>query len=156
MTQDNSQTGEAMTFGRPFEMTDIIQSIAIEGHNAWLGLRHHGDSDEWVELALPWKPELVADEVSGMRASGPIISLMDNAMGIAVWKRRGFFIPHVTTDLRVDYLRDAGPGLTLIGRGECFKLTRSFAFVRGIAYDESPDDPVASVVGSFMLVGESK
>ena len=50
--------------------------------------------------------------------------------------------------------RLAGP-TTVIGRGECYKMTRNFAFVRGIAYDESIDDPLAHVVGSFILVGEA-
>ena len=57
-----------------------------------------------------------------------------------------------TLDLRVDYLRPATPGRTVIGRGECLKVTRSIAFVRGIAYDETPDDPLAHVAGTFMLM----
>ncbi len=42
----------------------------------------------------------------------------------------------------------------MIGRGECLKLTRSIAFVRGIAYDETPDDPLAHVAGTFMLMDQ--
>jgi len=56
----------------------------------------------------------------------------------------------VTLDLRVDYLRPAVPERTVIGRGECYRLTRSIAFVRGIAHDGDPNDPVAHVAGTFI------
>lgn len=138
--------------GAPFAFETVTDMMGIMGHSAWLGMVHHAEGPDWVELALPWKAELAADAESGVLASGPIISLMDNATGIAVWKRRGMFLPQVTVDLRVDYMRPARPGRTVIGRGECYRLTRSFAFVRGVAYDETIDDPVAHVVGSFILV----
>ena len=69
---------------------------------------------------------------------------------VAVWLKRGVFEAHVTLDLRVDYLRPAVPERTVIGRGECYRLTRSIAFVRGIAHDGDPDDPVAHVAGTFI------
>lgn len=149
-------TPSILPFGAPFDLAMVADTMRLMGHSGWLEMRHHGEGPDWVELALPWKAELVADAASGVLASGPIISLMDNATGIAVWKKRGFFLPQVTVDLRVDYMRAARPGRTVIGRGECYKLTRSIAFVRGTAYDEHIDDPVAHVVGSFILVGEAR
>jgi acyl-coenzyme A thioesterase PaaI-like protein len=83
-------------------------------------------------------------------ASGPIIALLDMATSVGVWMKRGGFLPHATLDLRVDYLRPAVPGRTVIGRGTCYRVTRSVAFVRGIAHDGEPDDPVANVTGTFM------
>lgn len=139
--------------GAPFDFATVTEAMQTMGHSAWLDMKHHAEGPDWVELALPWHADIVADPESGVLASGPIISLMDNATGIAVWKKRGLFLPQVTVDLRVDYMRPARPGATVIGRGECYKITRSFAFVRGVAYDESIDDPVAHVVGSFILVG---
>ncbi|RZM26922.1 MAG: PaaI family thioesterase, partial [Sphingomonas sp.] len=69
-----------------------------------------------------------------------------------VWVKRGHFAPQATVDLRVDYLRPATPGKTVIGRGECLRLTRSIAFVRGVAYDDDVDDPLAHVAGTFMTM----
>lgn len=143
-------------FGSAFDLAKVAEMIDVMGHGAWLGMRYHGQGDDWVELALPWKDHLVANAESGVLASGPIISLMDNATGMSVWRKRGVLLPQVTVDLRVDYMRAARPGMTVIGRGECYKLTRSVAFVRGIAYDETPDDPVAHVAGSFILLGEPR
>ncbi|MEH3158503.1 MAG: PaaI family thioesterase [Sphingomonas taxi] len=127
------------------------------GHGGALGIVYHDRSaadaaDPWVELALPYAEGLIGAPDSGVLASGPIIALMDMATSVAVWMKRDRFAPQATLDLRVDYLRPATPGRTVIGRGECLKITRSIAFVRGIAYDDTPDDPLAHVAGTFMLM----
>ena len=136
---------------------DAFMAHRFGGHAGTLGIVYHGRSadgasDGWVELALPYAERLVGDVDSGVLASGPIIALMDMATSVAVWAKRGKFAPQATLDLRVDYLRPAVPGRTVIGRGECLKITRSIAFVRGIAYDDGPDDPLAHVAGTFMLM----
>ena len=150
-----ADTPASFPYGSPFDLAKVAEMIDAMGHSTWLGMRYHGHGADWVELALPWKEDLVANPATGVLASGPIISLMDNATGMAVWRTRGVMLPQVTVALRVDYMRAARPGLTVIGRGECYKLTRSVAFVRGIAYDESSEDPVAHVAGSFILLSET-
>ncbi|HYI42221.1 MAG TPA: PaaI family thioesterase, partial [Sphingomicrobium sp.] len=54
-------------------------------------------------------------------------------------------------DLRLDYLRPALKGETIIARCECTKLTRRIAFVSGVAHGGDPDRPIARSVGTFML-----
>ena len=120
------------------------------GHGAAIGICFHAQGEDWVELALPYREELVGMPETQVLASGPIVSLMDMATSLAVWQRLGAFRPQATLDLRVDYLRPAVPGRTVIGRGTCYRVTRSVAFVRGIAHDGDPDDPVANVTGTFM------
>jgi uncharacterized protein (TIGR00369 family) len=124
--------------------------MSRHGHGGWLGLSYHAHGPDWVELALPWREELVGLAETGVLASGPIISLMDNATSMAVWTLAKRITAHATLDLRVDYMRAAVPGRTMIGHGECYKLTRTIAFIRGIAHDGDPDDPVAHVIGTFM------
>ena len=136
---------------------DAFMAHRFGGHAGTLGIVYHGRSDAaagdaWVELALPYAEALIGDTDTRVLASGPIIALMDMATSVAVWAKRGRFAPQATLDLRVDYLRPAVPGRTVIGRGECLKITRSIAFVRGIAYDATPDDPLAHVAGTFMLM----
>ena len=46
-----------------------------------------------------------------------------------------------------DRIRAATPGKTVIARAECYRLTRSAAFVRGLAHDGDPADPVARQPG---------
>lgn len=120
------------------------------GHGGRLGIAYHGHGGDWAELALPYSADMVGDAASGVLASGPILALMDMATSVAVWMRLGGFRAHATLDLRIDYLRPARPGQTVIGRGECYRITRSVAFVRGQAHDGDPSDPLAHVAGTFM------
>ena len=76
---------------------------------------------------------------------------MDMATSLAIWIRLGSFRHQATLDLRVDYLRPATPGRTIIGRGICYGATKSVGFVRGLAHDGDADDPVANVTGTFMF-----
>lgn len=134
---------------------DIERFVAggFAGHGGALGITYHAHGTDWAELALPWHAALVGDPDTGVLASGPIIALMDMATSFSVWLKRGGFVPHATLDLRVDYLRPARPGQTVIGRGECYRLTRTISFVRGQAHDGDPADPLAHVAGIFMLTG---
>lgn len=122
------------------------------GHGGALGIAYRAHGDDWAELALPYDPAQIGDVASGVIASGPILTLMDQATSIAVWLKRGRFIPHATLDLRIDYLRAATPGQTVIARGECYRLTRAIGFVRGMAHDGDPGDPLAHVAGTFMAI----
>jgi len=134
------------------QLNDIpgLRGFRFGGHGGRLGTLFHARGDDWVELALPYAPELVGDPASGVMASGPIVALMDMATSLAIWIKRGGFVPHATLDLRVDYLRPARVGHTVIGRGECYRLTRSISFVRGQAHDGDPADPLAHVAGTYM------
>ncbi|MBX3565646.1 MAG: PaaI family thioesterase [Sphingomonas sp.] len=122
------------------------------GHGDTLGIDYRAHGADWAELMLPYDARLIGDPASGVLASGPILALMDMATSVGVWLRLGAFKPHATLDLRIDYLRPATPGKTVIGRGECYRITRSIAFVRGQAHDGDPSDPLANVAGTFMAV----
>ncbi len=133
-----------------FDPSRAARLMTRHGHGGWLGLAYHAHGPDWVELSLPWREELVGVAETGVLASGPIISLMDIATSMAVWTLAKRVTAHATLDLRVDYMRAAVPGRTVIGHGECYKLTRTISFIRGIAHDGDPDDPVAHVIGTFM------
>lgn len=120
------------------------------GHGGRLGITYHDHGEDWAELALPYSLDLVGDPDRGVLASGPIITLMDMATSLAVWGKRNRWVPHATLDLRVDYLRPAAPGRTVIGRGECYRLSRAISFVRGQAHDGDPENPIAHVAGTYM------
>ncbi|HVJ00576.1 MAG TPA: PaaI family thioesterase [Sphingomonas sp.] len=128
----------------------LLFTTRFGGHGGRLGIVHHAHGDDWAELALPYKPDMIGDPASGVLASGPILTLMDMATAVGVWLKLGAFRAHATLDLRIDYLRPARPGQAVIGRGECYRITRSIAFVRGQAHDGDPADPVANVAGTFM------
>lgn len=129
-----------------------ILAQARDGHTVALGIRYVAHGADWCELSLGYDRRLVSDATSGILASGPIVSLMDVATGMAVWLRRGGALPEATLDLRVDYLRPARAGEAVTGRAECYRITRRVAFVRGVAHDGDAGDPIAHVAGTFMLL----
>ncbi len=136
----------------PSSMTlDQLADIRFGGHGGRLGIRFHARAADWIEMALPYSDALIGDEASGVIASGPIIAMMDLATSFAIWSRIKTFVPQATLDLRIDYLRPARPGRTVIGRAECLRVARSIAFTRGIAHDGDLDDPIAHVAATFMI-----
>lgn len=136
--------------GNAFDPEMAIRMMSGHGHGGFLGLAYHAHGPDWVEIALPWRADLVGDEASQVLASGPIISLLDNATSLSVWNRLRRWRPHATLDLRIDYLRAARPAETVIARAECYAVKRSMSFVRAIAHDGDPSDPVAHAAGIFM------
>ena len=132
----------------PAKFFEIARNV---GHGRALGLEYRDSGPDWAELALPWRKELVGVREGGILASGAIVSLIDTASGTAVWVKMGHFQPIVTLDLRLDYLRPAVEGETVVARCECYKLTKSIGFVRGIAHGGNPERPIAHSAATFML-----
>ena len=134
-----------------FDPKMLAQMMGGNGHNRLLGIEYQAHGPDWMEMRLPYRADLASDAESGILASGPIFTLMDMATSLSIWLKRGTFSPQATLDLRIDYLRPATPGQAVIGRGECYRLTKSIAFVRGQAHDGDPERPVAHVAGTYMF-----
>ena len=141
--------------GTAFDPVIFAQVMNSRGHGGFLGLEYHAHGVDWIEIALPWREDLVGVPETRVIASGPIITLLDNATSMSVWVKSGRFRPQATLDLRLDYVRAATPGATIVARAECYRITRSAAFVRGLAHDGDIADPVAHAAGVFMAVEPS-
>ncbi len=141
MTKDRSQFDLAGFFG-------VAKRV---GHGRALGLEYRASGDNWAELCLPWREELVGIPESGFLTTGAIVSLIDTASGSAIWVTLGKFRPVVTLNLRIDYLRPALKGETVHARCECSKITRKIAFVRGIAHGGESQRPIAYSAATFMF-----
>ncbi|MBB5715112.1 PaaI family thioesterase [Sphingomonas aerophila] len=134
---------------------DLLRFVrgGFGGHGGRIGIEYHDHGTDWCELALPWREDLTGDDRTGAMAAGPVVSLLDVAASLAVWHRRGQFVPHATLDLRLDHLRAPRANEGVIGRGECYRIEESVSFVRGIAHEGDPDDPIAHLVGTYMVTG---
>lgn len=153
MKQDDPRTAlEQFAAAMRFDPAKWGKRMNFHGHSGFIGMRYHRHGENWIELEVDWREDLVGDPETGVLASGPIISLLDNATSMSVWTVTGQFRPQVTLDLRIDYMRAAIPRKTIVARAECYQVRRSMAFVRGIAHDGDPSDPVAHAAGIFMLV----
>jgi len=139
------------------ESPDLDAALKIflsTGHNAALGLTDAAHGPGWIQYRLPWRAELAATGASRLIDPSAIYSLLDAACAMTVWARTGKFAPYPTLDFRVDYLRAPTPGADIIGRGECYAITPDYAFMRGIAHEGDPANPVAHCSGAFMSYKE--
>lgn len=99
---------------------------------------------------LPYRRAWLGDTERGLLHTGIITTLVDTVSGLAALSATGQFEPIATLDLRMDYLRPALPDRTLYSHAECYRLTRSIAFVRARAWQDDEQQPIAVSQSTFM------
>jgi uncharacterized protein (TIGR00369 family) len=102
-------------------------------------------------MTLPARAEWVGDPSRALLHPGALTVLADSACGLAVGAALTQRAPYATLDLRMDYLRAAGPDHDVHCDAHCFRLTRNVAFVRGEVWQSDKDQPIAVAQASFML-----
>ena len=131
------QVASAMNEGSPQARALGFQSVSLDKATA--------------VLKVPYDKKLVGDPDTGVIAGGVVTTLLDHCCGQAAHAALDEFKFIATLDLRIDYMRAAEPGKDIFARAHCFKVTRNVAFVRAVAYETDPDDPVAAATAAFML-----
>lgn len=123
-------------------------------HGLVLGLELVDAGKEGVTIRLPYKNELVGNPYTGVIHGGAITALLDQACGMAV---AAAIAPEMditpTIDLRIDYMRPAEPHRDILAYTHVYRLTKSVAFARGVAYQDSIDKPIAHCVATFIRMG---
>jgi len=131
---------------------DILPQLAAgAAHTHALGFVYDGLEGDRVRIRVPWREDLIGDPDTGVLSGGLVTTLLDHVGGLAVWAALGRFESVATLDLRVDYMRAAKARRDLIAEARCYRLTRSVAFVRAWAFEDSPDDPVAAAQSAYIL-----
>ncbi|NIJ42894.1 uncharacterized protein (TIGR00369 family) [Parvibaculum indicum] len=135
------------------EQIQLLKDVLIEHvpQARALGLKVEDGARGQAWLSVPYNEDLVGDIETGVLHGGVITTLLDNACGIAVQLALPERIAIATLDLRIDYMKPATPKLDLMAHTHCYKVTKNIAFVRGAAYHEDENDPIATCVGTFML-----
>lgn len=146
---------------KPFDRERVLPLLdagfrQMVPHNAALDMRVIDAAPGMCVMVLPWAEHLVGNPETGVLHGGAITSLLDACSGASVFLKMGSPIPIATLDLRIDYLRKATPRRDVIARAECYKIGRNVAFVRGLAYHDSPDDPIAATAATFALSTKGK
>ena len=120
-------------------------------HNRALGLRLVSIAEEGIVSELPYDERLVGDPDTGVLHGGAITTLIDATCGMAVPVQMRRAIPIATLDLRIDYLKPARRGASVVCRARCYKTTQNVAFVRATADCGDADDPIAAAAGTFII-----
>ena len=136
---------------RPFEQLAkaAAKHRSVYGAISGLQLDRTAPGEAWS--TLPYRPVFVGDTQTGVLHGGVVTAMLDETCGMAVQLAQDGVRAIATLDLRIDYQKPSTPGLDIKAHSICYRVTRSIAFVRATAYQESEDNPVATATACFML-----
>ncbi len=120
-------------------------------HSKALGMHLVSCGGGEAAIEMPYDEKLIGDPVSRVIHGGAVSALMDTCCGAAVLFHPSRPISTATIDLRIDYMRSATPGQTIVAEATCHQVTRSVAFVRAVAMDADRANPVATATGAFTV-----
>jgi len=136
----------------PLAFPDLAKAImkrrSVYGYISGLRLDRAEPGEAWS--SLPYRPVFVGDARNGVIHGGVVTALLDESCGMAVQLALDGSRAIATLDLRIDYQKAATPGVDIKAHSVCYRTTRSIAFVRATAYQDSEDDPVATATSCFM------
>jgi len=137
----------------PLPFDDLAQAIkgrrSVYGAISGLRLDRAAPGEAWSSLRH--RPVFVGDTRTGVLHGGVVTAMLDESCGMAVQLALDGSRAIATLDLRIDYQKPATPGLDIQAHAVCYHVTRSIAFVRATAYQNSEDDPVATATACFMI-----
>ena len=139
--------------GQPLPFEQLAKAIAerrsLYGRASGLRIDRAERGEAWS--SLPYQSVFAGDTESGVIHGGVVTAMLDESCGMAVQLALDGSRAIATLDLRIDYQKPAKPGLDIKAHSFCYRVTRSIAFVRSAAYQESEDDPVATATACFMV-----
>ncbi len=131
------------------------QFIETIPHSRALGMQITEIGDGFARIEMPYDARFVGDPQTGVIHGGAVSALMDTCGGAAVMSHPEAPAGTATIDLRIDYMRAAQPGQTIVAEATCYHITRAVAFVRAVAMDDDRDRPVATASGAFTVERKS-
>jgi uncharacterized protein (TIGR00369 family) len=144
---------KAPILNTPLPFDELAEAIkgrrSVYGYISGLRLDRSAPGEAWS--SLPYRPVFVGDTETGVLHGGVVTAMLDESCGMAVQLALDGTRAIATLDLRIDYQKPATPGLDIKAHSFCYRVTRSIAFVRSTAYQESEDDPVATATACFMV-----
>src|SRR5215207_2557451 len=145
---------EILTYdGQPLPFEQLAKAIAerrsLYGRASGLLIDRAERGEAWS--SLPYQSVFAGDTESGVIHGGVVTAMLDESCGMAVQLALDGSRAIATLDLRIDYQKPAKPGLDIKAHSVCYHVTRSIAFVRSTAYQDTEQDPVATAAACFMV-----
>lgn len=144
----------SMDAERRAQIGGFIQKFFIDGvpHNKAIGMKFLDIGNDNVRFSLEYDPRFAGDPETGVLHGGVITAFMDSCSGAAVMSRIRGKSRAATLDLRIDYMKPAPPGKTLICEAHCYHTTRHIAFVRAETFIDTRDEMIATSSATFALM----
>ena len=127
------------------------QFIEAIPHAQELGMELQSIGDGMAEISMPYDVKLIGDPDTGVIHGGAVSALMDTCCGAAVMCHPDAPGGTATIDLRIEYMRAATPGQTILTQATCHHISRNVAFVRAVAMDDNRDNVVATATAAFSV-----
>jgi uncharacterized protein (TIGR00369 family) len=99
---------------------------------------------------MPYDSRFVGDPTTGVLHGGAVTALLDATAGAAAFMALDDLTSMATLDLRIDYLRPARAGETLLSHADCYRTTSTVAFLRCRA-EHADGTLVATGAATFMI-----
>ena len=133
-------------------LTTLNEHIA---HTFQIGVTVEKVEGEELTLRLPYAENLVGDPETGVLHGGVITVLLDQTLGVSALACDALQ-PSIapTLDLRIDHLGVAPAGRDIFATASVYRTTRRVLFIRGIAYWDTPDNPIARATGTWLRLEE--
>ncbi len=124
-------------------------------HALFLGLQIVDIEPQQAVIKIPYSKDMAGNAATGILHGGLVTTALDSASGLAVFAALEEFMTIATLDLRIDYLKPATPAQAIFAWAHCYKTTRNVCFVRGVAYHQDRNDPIANCTATFMVTNQA-
>lgn len=120
-------------------------------HAQAIGIRLGTLESGRATMTLPASPRWLGDPLRGLMHPGPLTVLADSCAGVAIAAGLDQPTSLATLDLRMDYLRPAGPDQDVHCEARMFRRTRNVAFIDAELWQADRAELIALARGAFML-----
>lgn len=123
-------------------------------HSRRIGLQAVSMGVNQGTMRIPFRDEFISNTNRNRVHSGIVTTLLDTLCGFVAISAFPPGTSVATLDLRIDHLRPIEGGQAIFAEAECYNVSDSVAYVRGMAYLEDKREPLASSMATFMVNGE--